>query len=443
MLVAAPAPGDARARLFVDRVFTITGAGTVTTGTLTGGCLAVGDEVEIYPTGRRARLRSMQTHGAAEERACPVSRVAANLAGTERETVKRGDVLGRVGDWRPTRIFEARLRPVRGLDHPVTSRGAFKVYAGAAEADAKVRIYDAAALEPGREAYARIRLARPMTLDVFDRFVLRDAGRRETVAGGVVLDPAPNPRPGTEPARRLAARVGASRSDLVGLLVAERGAVEASEAVLLTGTPPTSGGWLVDDGVRSGAEAALRSAVAAHHAAHPLEEGLDLAAARRAVAEELRASGAPRDPGLIETIMAGLSSTGEIVRSAAAVRAAEHRASLDDRDVDVNELLKAIGGEREATPPTVRELQIAGFARDVIEAASRAGLVVRITPDLIVTPGLAARAEGTARAAGGGITVSAFRERLGTSRKYAVPLLEWLDRRGVTRREGDLRFPRA
>jgi selenocysteine-specific elongation factor len=141
--------------------------------------------------------------------------------------------------------------------------------------------------------------------------------------------------------------------------------------------------------------------------------------------------------------MAGLSSTGEIVRSAATVRASEHRASLDDRDVDVDELLKAIGGEHEATPPTVRELQIAGFARDVIEAASRAGLVVRITPDLVVTPALAAREEGAARAAGEGITVSAFRELLGTSRKYAVPLLEWLDRRGVTRREGDLRFPRA
>ncbi|MBA3691088.1 MAG: selenocysteine-specific translation elongation factor, partial [Actinobacteria bacterium] len=165
MLTTAPMPADARARLFVDRVFTMKGAGTVATGTLTGDCLTIGEEVEVYPTGRRARVRSLQSHGVAHERACPVSRVAANLASTDREVLHRGDVLGRAGDWRPTRILEASLRPVRGLDHPVTSRGAFKVYAGAAEVDARLRIYGTPALRPGEESFARIRLSRPLTLD--------------------------------------------------------------------------------------------------------------------------------------------------------------------------------------------------------------------------------------------------------------------------------------
>ncbi|MBA3690012.1 MAG: SelB C-terminal domain-containing protein, partial [Actinobacteria bacterium] len=195
--------------------------------------------------------------------------------------------------------------------------------------------------------------------------------------------------------------------------------------------------------VRASAEAALRSALAAHHAAHPLDEGLGVAAARRTVGDALRASGAPRDTGPIEAVIAGLSSAGEIVKTTSTIRSSSHRASLDPRDVRVDELLKAIGGEREATPPTMRELQQAGFPRDVIEAAAREGLVMRITSDLVVTPDLAARAEAAVRAAVGGITVSAFRETLGTSRKYAVPLLEWLDRRGITRREGDLRFPRG
>jgi selenocysteine-specific elongation factor len=443
MLAAAPPPADARARLFVDRVFTITGAGTVATGTLTGECLAVGDEVELYPTGRRARLRSLQTHRAPEERACPVSRVATNLVGIGRQTLRRGDVLGRVGAWRPTHTLEASLRPVRGLEHPVTSRGAFKVYAGAAEAEARMRIYGGTALEPGGESFVRIRLSRPLTLDVFDRFVVREAGRRETVAGGVVLDLAPPPRPGAAPERRLAARAAASRNELAALIVAERGAVEASEAALLTGTSVAGAGWLLDGGVRSEAEAALRSAVTAHHDAHPLEEGLDLAAARRAVGEALSASGAPRQPGAIEAVIVGLAEAGEIVKTASTVRSSGHRPSLESSAVDVDELLRAIGGGREATPPTVRELQMAGFPRDVIEAAAREGLVVRITPDLVVTPDLAERSERIVRSAADGITVSAFREILGTSRKYAVPLLEWLDRRGVTRREGDLRFPRA
>lgn len=439
MLAGATVPRDARARLFVDRVFTIVGAGTVATGTLTGACLAVGEEIELYPTGRRARLRSLQTHGSARTRACPVSRVAANLVGTERQTLQRGDVLGGVGAWRPTRTLEASLRPVRDLAHPVTSRGAFKLYAGTAEADAAVRIYGAAALEPGGEAFVRIRLSRPLTLDVFDRFVVREAGRRETVAGGIVLDPAPPGRPGAAPEQRLAARAAATREELVALLVAERGAVEALEAALLTGTSAASGGWLVHDGVRSAAEAALRSELTAHHEAHPLDEGLNLEAARRAVGEALRASGAPREPGAIETVLGGLASAGEIVVAASTVRSSTHRTSLHDSAFD--ELVKAIGGERETTPPTVRELQVAGFTRDVIEAAAREGLVVRIAPDLVVTPELAARAEAVVRAAGGGITVSAFRGTLGTSRKYAVPLLEWMDRRNITRREGDLRFP--
>jgi selenocysteine-specific elongation factor len=443
MLVSAPVPGDARARLHVDRVFTIPGAGTVATGTLAGGCLAVGEEIEIYPTGRRARLRSLETHGGAEERACPVSRVAANLAGTERETLQRGDVLGKVGAWRATRIFEASLRPVRGLGHPVTSHGAFKLYAGAAEADATLRIYGAAALEPGGEAFVRIRLSRAMPLEVSDRFVLRETGRRETVGGGVVLDPAPPSRPGTTPERRLAARESATREELAALLVAERGAVEASELALLTGVPAEGAGWLLHDDVRSAAEQALRSALISHHGAHPLDEGLDLAAARRAVGEALGKAGAPSEPGAIEAVIGGLASAGEIVKTATTVRSSTHRASLEESAADVDELLKAIGGERETTPPSVGELQIAGFARDVIEAAAREGLVVRVAPDLVVTPDLAARSEAIVRAATDGITVSAFRQLLGTSRKYAVPLLEWLDRRGVTRRKDDLRFPRT
>jgi selenocysteine-specific elongation factor len=186
-------------------VFTIRGAGTVVTGTLGGNCLAVGEEVELYPTGHRARIRSLQTHKQREELACPVSRVAANLVGAEREELARGDVVGVPGAWRPTTVFEARLRPVRGLAHAITSRGAYKVYAGAAEADARLRLYGASKLEAGGEAFARIGSSRPLVLDVGDRFVLREAGRRETVGGGVVLDVAPPARPGAGVHLRLTA----------------------------------------------------------------------------------------------------------------------------------------------------------------------------------------------------------------------------------------------
>ena len=112
------------------------------------------------------------------------------------------------------------------------------------------------------------------------------------------------------------------------------------------------------------------------------------------------------------------------------------------RSAEVDDLLSSIGGDHEPAPPTIAELRGRGIGRDVIEAAARERLVVRVGPDLVFTPSFVERAEAVIRAAAGGITVSAFREALGTSRKYAVPLLGWFDQRGVTRREGDLRFAR-
>jgi selenocysteine-specific elongation factor len=217
-------------------VFTIKGAGTVVTGTLSGDCLAVGDEVELYPAGARARIRSLQTHKQSEDRACPVSRVAANLVGVERDRLGRGDVLASPAAWRPTRVFEARLHAVGGRSRAVTARGAFKLYVGAAEVDARVRFYGTTKLEPGAEAFVRITATTPLVLDVGDRFVVREAGG-ETVVGGTVLDVAPPARAG--PARPpVSAR--AKPHTLPELLVDERGAIP----------PPTSSPSPAHDGWR-------------------------------------------------------------------------------------------------------------------------------------------------------------------------------------------------
>ncbi len=448
MLAGAGEPEPGRARLFVDRVFTIKGAGTVVTGTLAGDCLAVGDDVELLPSGMRARIRGLQTHEQSEERACPVSRVAVNLAGIDRAELARGEVLGPVGVRRATATFDAVVRPVRGLEHPVTSKGAFMVHAGAAEAGATLRFLGPTQLDPGGEAFVRVRLTRPLVLDPFDRFVLREAGRRETVGGGTVLDPFPPSRPGRDAHLRLAARAGARRDDLPRLLTAERGAVRADEALVLTGSPAAAaarvGGWFVRDDLGGAVERALSGALEAFHAAHPLEEGMPASGARDAVADALVAAGAPRDPVLVEALLDDLATRGDVARNAATVRLPGHRVALGERTDDVERLLALVGGARESTPPTVKELLTSGVGRDVIEAAARAGLVVRVSPELVFTPGFVARAESVVRGAGAtGTTVSAFREALGTSRKFALPLLEWFDLRGVTRREGDLRFPRG
>jgi selenocysteine-specific elongation factor len=448
LLARAPSPADTRARLFVDRVFTIAGAGTVATGTLGGACLAVGDDVELYPRGRRARIRSLQTHKRSEDRACPVARVAANLAGTGRANLERGDVLGAPGAWRPTTTFEAILRPVRALAHPITSRGAFKVYAGATEADARLRFLAGTKLEASDEgAFVRITASRPLVLDVFDRFVLRESGRRETVGGGTVLDPTPRRRAGPAPDARLARRAAAVRDDLPTILADERGAIRAADALALTGShaaAPTAGEWLLRNGLLETAAADLTGHLAAYHDAHPLDEGAPIASARGALAASLRPATGRPDRDLVEAVLERLARDGAVVRTSSSVRLASHRGVVEETDPALQRLLAMVAGPNAARPPTIGDLVKGGVDRDVIEAAARAGLVVRISPDLVFSPALVERAESIVRDAGSdGITVSKFREILGTSRKFALPLLEWFDQRGLTRRDGDLRFPRA
>jgi selenocysteine-specific elongation factor len=444
IVAAAPAPEKGRPRLFVDRSFTIGGAGTVVTGTLGGGCVAVGDEVEVYPVGRQVRIRALQSHERGVERACPISRVAMNLAGIDRTAIGRGDVLGPPGAWRPTTVLEATLRPVRGLGHAITARGAYKVHAGAAEADAKLRILGRTKVEDGEEAFVRITLARPLVLDVFDRYVLRESGRTETVGGGTVLDVEPPRRAGPTPEARLARRATARRAELPRILADERGGVRVADAAALTGVVPEPDvdGWLLREGSVDRAAAALVPELERHHREHPREAGAPIGSCRAIVVGELGlASG---EAELADALLGRLAADGRIERTANAVRLPTHRVHLGDDDPDVRRLLEALGSPDPTQPPSLREIQAAGIGRDVVDAAVEAGVVVRVAPDLAFVRPVIERAEAIVAAAGSaGITVSAFREALGTSRKYALPLLAWFDQRGITRRQGDLRFPRA
>ena len=447
LLARTPPPADARARLFVDRVFTISGAGTVVTGTLSGDRLTVGDEVEVYPRGRTARIRSLQTHRRDEEHADPVARVAANLVGTTRDDVERGDVLGAPGAWRPTTVFEAGFRPIRELGHPITARGAFTVHVGAAESEARLRILGGSRIEPGSDAFVRITTARPLVLDVSDRFVLRESGRRETLGGGTVLDPAPPRRAGPEPQVRLARRAAATRDELPAILADERGAIRASDALALTGSRvvrPDTGGWILREGLFETARGAVTDFLTDYHHDHPRDAGAPLARARAAIAEAVRSATGRPDPDLLEAILDRLVEEGDLARTSAGVRLASHADAIDERDPAVQRLLAELDGPDATQPPTIAELVAGGIPRDVIEASVRSGLAVRVSPELVFSPEVIDRARGVVADAGAaGITVSAFRAALGTSRKYALPLLEWFDQRGITRRQGDLRFARS
>jgi selenocysteine-specific elongation factor len=281
---------------------------------------------------------------------------------------------------------------------------------------------------------------------VHDRFVLRESGRRETVAGGVVLDPAPPPRPGATAADRLERREKARREEIPALLLAERGAVREAELRTLTGFAEIPGaervsGWWISERVRSVAETAAIELLTAHHEANPASEGSDVAEIRHAVADAVRRAGSPGDDELAASIVDDLVQRDTIARSGSFLRIPSHRAEVVPGEL---ERLTAAVAAGEPTPPSMSELQRNGFARETIESAVRSGALVRIAPDLVLTPAFVERAVDIVREAkDAGITVGDVRARLGTSRKYAVPLMEHLDRTGATRRSGDLRFARG
>jgi selenocysteine-specific elongation factor len=260
-----------------------------------------------------------------------------------------------------------------------------------------------------------------------------------------VLDVAP-PRSFTkgEHLEFLERRRHAARAALPGLHAEEHGAARAADVRTSTGAEPPPellvGSWCVTERVRDAVATGLQELLQAFHDEHPLEEGASLGDVRAAVAKLLREAGAPTEASLIDALV---DATPGVVRTASQVRLETHAVSLEGRTDDTDKLLEAIGGEAEATPPSVTDLVAAGTPRDVIDAAARQGLIVRLSPEIVVTRHFTDRAIELIRSrAAQGTSVSQLREHLGTSRKYAVPLVEWLDREGLTRRQGDLRYPR-
>jgi selenocysteine-specific elongation factor len=450
ILRLAPDPAiDGRPRQFIDRVFTIRGAGTVVTGTLDGGPISVGQEVEILPTGHRARIRGLQTHKRSLDVAWPVSRVAVNLAGAPKEELERGDVLTLPGRWRATSRFEGWVRTVRGLDHPLTARGAYKLYAGSAEREATLRLHGSAELRPGEEAFVTITVSRPVVVDFHDGFVLREAGRQETVAGGLVLSPESPHRPSADWPARARSWVEGTRESFALSLVEDRGAVRASELTLIAGVHPDEasrlgairvGGWLLARDTAGRLGDALLTTISEHHREHPLTSGVEVGEARLSLAAALPAFS---DPDLADSFVHHLASAGALVREGTILRLPGHTVTTEGRE-DADRLVEAVRAA-EPTPPSVPDLVGRGHGLELIRATCREGRLVRVSPDIVVTPDFLARAEEIVRAHGTppGITVSRFREALGTSRKYALPILEYFDSRGITRRTGDVRIARG
>ena len=402
LLDRTPAAADQRRpRLWIDRAFAARGAGTVVTGTLTGGQIRVDDELELRPRGPAVRVRAMQTHHSQRTKVGPGNRVAVNLSGVGHQEVARGDVLVRAGQWHLTNRFDASLTVLGTLDHDVSRRGAHAVYIGACELPARMRILGLEALSPGEAGMVRLHLPRRLPLLPGDRFVVRESGRAETIGGGTVLDVDP------------VLSASKARPDLsIDRVVAERGWVEADRLALLTGQrrQPDVGRWAVSPSVLEDALSRLRDAV---DDAGPV--GLDIA-------------------GLDERDRAALGLMEDVTTEGGRVR------PIGQSDPFQNHRYTAA---LEAAPFTPPDPEAAGVDRTEVRELVKRGLIVE--QDGVF---FAATALETARSVlaemladqPDGVTVAEVRERLKTTRKYALPLLAWLDGHGATRRRGDVRI---
>ena len=420
LVAGLPSPDlAAPVRLWVDRAFTVRGSGTVVTGTLGGGVLRTGDELQLGD--RTVRVRGLQSLGQAYDEVASVARVAVNLRGVERSEIARGDALLSPGSWRPTAGVDVRLSAdPRGLPAELV------LHVGSTAVAVRVR--------PLGGDTARLLLHRPLPLRAGDRALLRDPGAQSVAAGVLVLDADPPElrRRGAAASRAEVLDVAAGVPDLAAE-VARRGAARRSDLAAL-GVPlddlsavHVEGEWLADPSRWQGWAAQLAAAVDAHRAAHPLDAGLPAEAARQAL-------GLP-DVRLLPSLVAaaGLETVAGRLRRPGAdpgLGAAEAGVAALEERLAAAPFAAPEGPDLDALRLGVRELA----------AAERAGRLLRLRDEVVLLPDGPARAMRVLAGLPQPFTLSQARQALGTTRRVAVPLLEHLDGRGWTRRlDGSLR----
>jgi len=413
----------ARVRLWVDRSFTIRGSGTVVTGTLGEGTIAVGDELEVTGQGvggQRVRVRGLQSLELPHESVAAVARVAVNLRGVGTAEVARGAALLTPDAWRPTAVADVRL----GTD-PRELPSHAMLHVGTAAHEVRVRPLDGDT--------ARLVLSSPLPLRAGDRAILRDPGAQRVVSGVLVLDVDPPPlRRRGAGARRGAELAGATGAADLAVEVRRRGAMTVGDARALgvaidvaTGGIPGSvrrqGDWLVDREVWQGWGAALRDALERRTREQPLDPTLTLEAARLA-------AGVP-DRGLVPAVArdAGLEVEGGRVGLPGVT------ASLGQAEEGLRRLEERLAQSPFAAPERP-DLEAAGLGPKEVAAAVRTGRLLRLPGDVLLLPSGPAEAMRVLAGLSQPFTTSEARQALATTRRVVVPLLEHLDGRGWTRR---------
>jgi selenocysteine-specific elongation factor len=466
---AARTPRSGPPRLAVDRLFAAKGFGSVVTGTLIGAALSVGDAVEIYPIGKKARVRGLQSFGISSERVKPGARCAVNLQGVELADLSRGLVVSAPEALQPTQTLDAEIHLLPEAP-AVTKPISVEFLAGSAERRARLAPIGGDWIEPGRRSFARIHLEEePLALLPGDRFILRGfariTGGGASVGGGSVLDVAPPHRRLSNPSllRELTALAAGDAGDAVeirvnrtgfdGLSVASLGRETGFEGALLrdllaervaTGAlhEVSAGTWLSNAAIDE-LESRLLAALAAFHQRERLLPGMPRGALRGALPDNTAAGG-------FELMLERLAAANRIAVEGKLVRLLDHIPTLSDREETIATRIRADAASAGLEPPTPREwAEEIGMdleaLRGVLAHLEREGSLVRTPGDLWFDR--AAVDELRERvmahlAEHQSLDTPAYKSLIGTTRKYAVPLMEFFDAEHLTLRAGETRILR-
>ncbi|MCX6630990.1 MAG: selenocysteine-specific translation elongation factor [Candidatus Solibacter sp.] len=436
-------------RLPIDRVFSVKGFGTVATGTLISGSVAKEQEVEVHPAGRRLRVRGVQVHGGTAGRALAGQRTAVNLADIEPGDLTRGDVLSEPGRFHAVKQIDCRLDLLASAK-PLKHRAPVHFHSGTAEIEAEVRLLEGASpMRPGSSAYVRLILRQAALLLPGDGFIIRMFSPVVTIGGGVVVDTGGRRyRKGEDVRARLETLYAAPAAARIALLVREAAfgmgvadlvartgmgereiAAAAAEVPLATVAQPQP--WYVDRAWMQAERERIVRTVREFHQKTPLLPGM--------ARQELRGGA----PVFLWDLL--LAETKEIVAEGELVRLRGHKLVLkEDEEAARGKIERAFEETGLAVPAMAEVLAKAGVeaarARSLLQILLREKRLVRISDDLVFHQTAIARLrELLARHKGERFRVPEFKEWTGISRKYAIPLLEFLDRERITRREGDER----
>jgi selenocysteine-specific elongation factor len=447
------------ARLPVDRVFSLAGHGTIVTGTLWSGTVAAGDKLEVYPGGGTAVVRSVQVHDHAVEEAVAGQRTALGLRGVAKSDLSRGDTLGEPGALNVTHMIDARLRLVSGAK-PMRNRTRLHFHLGTAEVLARVVLLEGETLDPGGDALVQMRLESPVAALAEDPFVIRSYSPVTTIGGGRVIDPTParHGRMRDDVLEAIEILESGGEDEVVAHLVGTSGFEGMTEAELsgrTAGASPEIVASLLADGrlVRvagklitaqgyDGLKDSIKERLDAFAANAPLEWGMS--------AEELRGKlGKRLERAVLDAALADLERDRKIARKGGLVRwgGADVALSAEQEKlaVEIESKLKHSG----ANPPTLDDLrsELGGGEFDaIVKLMAAGGRVVKVTTSMFFHPDIMGQIRKAVLAhfeTEQELTVPRFKDLVGVTRKYAIPLLEYFDREGVTTRSGNIRVKGA